>query len=755
MTNKTTLKRLKLDPYFSKTIETNLNVWSHDQNSYEIKFEFYDHQCNKPIDLTGADMRILLDHVGSQPKIYPLEIESKVLGLAKFIMPEQIRGCEGKFTAHIYADYPNWTHDFGSFTFYTQLSKIDKSMDGCLDTVYVSEFEKALEKFKEIENKIEENDLVRKKEFLESEAEMKKQINIKADKKELEYKADLDYVLSKGKTLELLDSKADKVETENKIDDLERKKADQSFVDAQLATIVSGAPKGTYKTLQALKEAFPNGTDGVFLVLENGRWYYYADGWQDGGVYQSTSIGEGSVKNENIADKTISIEKLNFSPYNMLDFSRANFDVDEHMGYDIHSNLTVIKDITGGINHNYRLYSKQVGLGSAVKVTGRQIERGESTRIFIGKNDSDIIFGNLFFPANQEVAQLDISAVTYGSVKVNVLNSIQTNLTRRDLEKNHCITFRQIGNYLAVYINNDLKGIYENQTMFGSQFIVSGASFRGTLIGNSRVSKIEVENQVTPYMHFSIDDGFGIVADLHNKRDEYTSIFDNPSLKFLKSLRDKYGIVISIYLFQTDGTLDLSTITTKYRKELSDNAHWLKFGFHSKQSGFNYNNAKPEEAVADYKKMVETISRFANASNIDVIPRFENFGMSMECQEALLKANLPFEGTYGADDKRDLTAGLTGDARTLIQNTDYYYNPEKDLFYIHTETRMDKANNQIITDQLNELHNDNSNNLIYGMFWHHGAELRETQRNAIETACQWAINHQVRFDFPQNNKPKI
>lgn len=160
MTNKTTLKRLKLDPYFSKTIETNLNVWSHDQNSYEIKFEFYDHQCDKPIDLTGADMRILLDHAGSQPKIYPLEIESKVLGLAKFIMPEQIRGCEGKFTAHIYADYPNKTHDFGSFTFYTQLSKIDKSMDGCLDTVYVSEFEKALEKFKEIEQKIKDNNLV-------------------------------------------------------------------------------------------------------------------------------------------------------------------------------------------------------------------------------------------------------------------------------------------------------------------------------------------------------------------------------------------------------------------------------------------------------------------------------------------------------------------------------------------------------------------------------------------------------------------
>lgn len=157
MTNKTTLKRLKLDPYFSKTIDTNLNVWSHDQNSYEIKFEFYDHQCNKPIDLTGADMRILLDHADSKPKIYPLEIESKVLGLAKFIMPEQIRGCEGKFTAHIYADYPNRTHDFGSFTFYTKLSRLDGDLGGCMDEIYVSEFEKALEDIKEFKVDIDKN----------------------------------------------------------------------------------------------------------------------------------------------------------------------------------------------------------------------------------------------------------------------------------------------------------------------------------------------------------------------------------------------------------------------------------------------------------------------------------------------------------------------------------------------------------------------------------------------------------------------
>lgn len=190
MTNKTALKRLKLDPYFSKTIETNLNVWSHDVNSFEIKFEFYNHECDKPIDLTGADMRILLDHADSQPKVYPLEIESKILGLAKFVMPKEIRGCEGKFTAHIYADYPNKTHDFGSFIFYTKLSRIDGEMGGCLDTVYVSEFEKALQDIKDKSTQFDnvEEELNKRIDVIEKDIasnEVAKQPEVTAIKKEL------------------------------------------------------------------------------------------------------------------------------------------------------------------------------------------------------------------------------------------------------------------------------------------------------------------------------------------------------------------------------------------------------------------------------------------------------------------------------------------------------------------------------------------------------------------------------------------
>lgn len=85
-------------------------------------------------------------------------------------------------------------------------------------------------------------------------------------------------------------TKADKDEMNVKIKLLNDLKADKTLVDAQFASIISGTPKGTFATLAALKTAYPSGTEGVFLVLENGHWYYYASGWKDGGVYQSTGI---------------------------------------------------------------------------------------------------------------------------------------------------------------------------------------------------------------------------------------------------------------------------------------------------------------------------------------------------------------------------------------------------------------------------------------------------------------------------------
>ena len=66
----------------------------------------------------------------------------------------------------------------------------------------------------------------------------------------------------------------------------------------RIGGIAEGSPKGTYPNLSALQAAKPNGDSAIYVTTDNGHWYYYNNGWKDGGVYQATGIADGSITPE-------------------------------------------------------------------------------------------------------------------------------------------------------------------------------------------------------------------------------------------------------------------------------------------------------------------------------------------------------------------------------------------------------------------------------------------------------------------------
>lgn len=57
----------------------------------------------------------------------------------------------------------------------------------------------------------------------------------------------------------------------------------------------SSTPKGVYATLDDLKKAFPQGDTGIYVISDNGHWYFYFyqdSEWVDGGVYQSVELSD-------------------------------------------------------------------------------------------------------------------------------------------------------------------------------------------------------------------------------------------------------------------------------------------------------------------------------------------------------------------------------------------------------------------------------------------------------------------------------
>ena len=53
------------------------------------------------------------------------------------------------------------------------------------------------------------------------------------------------------------------------------------------------SPTDTFENLGKLKEKYPNGQQGVFVVQDTGHWYFWSElenTWKDGGIYQSAGI---------------------------------------------------------------------------------------------------------------------------------------------------------------------------------------------------------------------------------------------------------------------------------------------------------------------------------------------------------------------------------------------------------------------------------------------------------------------------------
>lgn len=83
-------------------------------------------------------------------------------------------------------------------------------------------------------------------------------------------------------------------------------KADMSVVNSNIANLqseisglASGGPAGVYETVSALTTADPN-HNKIYIVTENGHWYYYNEGWQDGGIYQATGVNKNDPVIKNI-----------------------------------------------------------------------------------------------------------------------------------------------------------------------------------------------------------------------------------------------------------------------------------------------------------------------------------------------------------------------------------------------------------------------------------------------------------------------
>lgn len=101
----------------------------------------------------------------------------------------------------------------------------------------------------------------------------------------------------------------------NRLDDMTDAldaKAAQAWVDAQLKNIISANPTSVLANLATIQSTYPNGTSGIVVAKDSGKWYYWNDAsrnWLDGGVYQAQGLDANSVTSDEI-DFTEGIKQM-------------------------------------------------------------------------------------------------------------------------------------------------------------------------------------------------------------------------------------------------------------------------------------------------------------------------------------------------------------------------------------------------------------------------------------------------------------
>lgn len=269
-----------------------------------------------------------------------------------------------------------------------------------------------------------------------------------------------------------------------------------------------------------------------------------------------------------------------------------------------------------------------------------------------------------------------------------------------------------------------------------------------------------------PYIHMSFDDVTDVITSLASGT--LDSAFDNSFLAMLKEAHEKYGFVFSMYL-QTAP----SSVSTKYQSELGEASSWLKWGIHSLNSG-NYSASSYEDGKSDWNKMVNVVLKLTGTHNaIDRIPRLHQFYGSKVALQGMRDASLGALGFLSTDDTRKAYY-LTDDQLTYLYEgeNDHITDTENKLVFYRTDLRLDwfkdagftynaasgmsnhdPANASDIGGELEIRYN----NALYMNTWEcyviftHQWQPISAITNALNTIGEFAIKHNIPFDFPQNH----
>ena len=190
--------------------------------------------------------------------------------------------------------------------------------------------------------------------------------------------------------------------------------------------------------------------------------------------------------------------------------------------------------------------------------------------------------------------------------------------------------------------------------------------------------------------------------------------------------------------------------TKIFKKEFTENSHWLKFGYHGPDYTTYLSNMTTEDLITSVKNMYTEIERFASYANIDKTPRLSMFDCTKNQALELRKQNL-INGLLTADDVRSSNVGLTSRENYIMHNYDKYTDFKNKITYFRSEERMDVSDYPTQDDVINNMNakfNNINNKNIFIIFGH---KLTDELYNRLQLVCEWLFDKNFIYEYPMNN----
>lgn len=241
----------------------------------------------------------------------------------------------------------------------------------------------------------------------------------------------------------------------------------------------------TYKDLDAVKKAYPNGTDGLFVTDDGHRAVYRNGQWIDGGIYQSAGIADDSVDDamlQSISAKKVQVNDVLFGK--QVDFGQPvktsgdcfviSNHASEHSGVYIpiaakdkkrvYLTFDFVEVVDNGFTDGFQLYSVKgdspAALQPGVILKNYEAKQGLGDTVMLENPDNHDVIWVLFVMNGEGELKLRAQASDY-LVAENDLNSLLKKVTFADTLTASRFTYpaswKDLGQNLFSYRNGVVK----------------------------------------------------------------------------------------------------------------------------------------------------------------------------------------------------------------------------------------------------------------------------------------------------------